>query len=972
MSSNRNPRSAWWLALALPIVAPAAHAADAAEADETALDKVEITGSRIKRVQLEGANPVVTIGRADIDRSGVSSIGEFLQQMTASGSALNTKFNSSGNFGFPPDGGGVGAGSAQVDLRHLDSKRALVLVDGKRWVNESSASGVSGAVDLNTIPLSIVERVEVLLDGASTVYGTDAIAGVVNVITRRDFNGMDARATVGAYTDTGDGETETYELSMGKSDAKSSVFFSLSYNDSGTVYAADRAISQEPVPGTGVTRGSSATPQGRFVFDNTGGIADGGLCPGNICDITTPQGATFAANIPTFPTSFIPFSGAERFNFAPYNMMLTPSERTSAFVQGTLELSDSVSFYGKFLYTNRASVNQAAPEPIFLGSDAGNGNIGDHVVFDATNPYNPFGITLSADGGNAFFLTRRPLEGGPRIFSQDVNTFYFSTGLTGSLMLADDSWDWDVNYIYSRNQATQETKGTYNIAHIVRGLGPLATCTADPACVPINFFGGAAGGSLTQPMLDYMLAVLHDTSEQEMRSYSANIAGAPFELPAGPLGLAFGYEHREQIGSYTPDHLSSSGEANGVPSQPTAGRFSVDEFYGEVVVPLVADAAFAELIELEASGRFSDYSTSGSTSTFKFGGRWQVNDDLLFRATLAEGFRAPTVGELFGSQARFDATLNDPCSGDGVTVPAACIPFGVPNTYQQPNPQISVVTGGNPALDPEESESFTWGFVYQPEWAASLPFTDRLEVDVNFYDFTVDGAIQPIDAQTQLDQCVAAGPASPLCNGIVRNTNGVITNFNNTLINIGGIDTTGWDLNLVWRLEETAVGEFVVTWTNSFVNEFTTTDLTGSTSLEGIERNDSAIPEWTSTMIVDWSMASWKGSWTMRLIDGVTESCSDFLDGTANSLTALGLCSDPAPVEADSLNRLGTTVYHDVQLAYDMGDVMGMDTTFKWGVNNLFDKAPPLCLSCSLNGYDASTYDIPGTYMYVAIVGRFD
>jgi len=968
--SSHPKKSAWWLALALPLVAPAVQAAEAE--NETELDKVEVTGSRIKRIQIEGANPVVSIGRTDIDRAGVSSISEFLQQLTASGSALNTKFNSSGNFGFPPDGGGVGAGSAQVDLRHLDAKRALVLVDGKRWVNESSASGVSSAVDLNTIPLSIVDRIEVLLDGASTVYGTDAIAGVVNVITRKDFNGMDARATVGAYTETGDGDSETYEVSMGKSDAKSSLFFSLAYNDVGTIAAADRDISQEPVPGTGVTRGSSATPQGRFVFDNTGGFADGGLCPGNICDITTPQGATFPANIPSFPTNFIPFSNAERFNFQPYNLVLTPSERTSAFLQGTYELSDGITFYGKFLYNTRSSRNQAAPEPIFLGSDAGNGNVGDHVVFDATNPYNPFGITLSADGGNAFFLTRRPLEGGPRVYTQDVNTFYFNSGFTGAFAIGDTPWDWDLNYIYSRNQALQETHGTYNMAHIVRGVGPLAACTSDPSCVPINFFGGAAGGSLTPDMLDYMLAVLHDTSEQEMRSYSANVSGNPLDLPAGPLGLAFGFEHREQVGSYTPDHLSSSGEANGVPSQPTSGRFSVDEFYGEVVVPLVADAAFAELIEVEASGRFSDYSTSGSTSTFKFGGRWQVNDDFLFRATLAQGFRAPSVGELFGSQARFDAAISDPCSGTGTAIPAECVPFGIPATYQQPNPQISVLTGGNPTLAPEESDSLTWGFVYQPGWAEGLPLTDRLELDVNFYDFTVDGAIQAIDAQTQLDECVAAGPTSPLCAGIDRNINGVITSFNNTLLNIGAIDTTGWDLNLVWRLEETAVGNFVVTWANSFVTDFSTTDLTGVTELTGIERTDSAIPEWTSSMIIDWSQAAWSGAWTMRLIDGVTESCSDFLDGTPDSLTALGLCSDPAVVEADSTNRLGTTVYHDVQLAYDMGEIGGMDTTFKWGVNNLFDKAPPLCLSCSLNGYDASTYDVPGRYMYVAIVGRFD
>lgn len=981
MTPNRKNRGAWWLALALPFVAPVAQAADD---DATELDKVEVTGSRIKRVQLEGASPVMRIDRADIDRSGVSSVGEFLQQLSASGSALNTKFNSSGNFGFPPDGGGVGAGSSQVDLRHLDAKRVLVLVDGKRWVNESSASGVSSAVDLNTIPLSIIERVELLLDGASTVYGSDAIAGVVNIITRREFNGVEARASMGSYLQEGDGETQTYEVSMGKSDAKSSVFFSLAYNDVAMIQASDRSISQEPVPGTGVTRGSSATPQGRFAFINDDDA--GGLCDGITfeCDLTTAQGATFPADIPTFPADFIPFSGAERFNFQPYNLMLTPSQRTSAFVQGTYALSDQISFYGKFLYNTRHSLNRAAPEPIFLGSDAGNGNIGDHVVFDVTNPYNPFGITLDSDGGNAFFLTRRPLEGGPRLFEQDVNTFYFSSGLQGSLELGGNPWDWDVNYIYSRNQAVQETRGTYNMAHIVRGLGPLATCNADPSCVPINFFGGAAGDSLTPAMLDYMLAVLHDTSEQEMRSYSANISGSPMEMQAGALGLAAGYEHRESIGSYTPDHLSSSGEANGVPSQPSGGRYSVDEFYGEVVVPLVAGADFAQLIEVEASGRFSDYSTSGSTSTFKFGGRWQVNHEFLVRATFAQGFRAPSVGELFGSQARFDAVINDPCSAVTDPIPGVdpadpalvvqCRAFGIPvdGSYVQLNPQISVLTGGSDKLSPEESDSLTWGFVYQPDWARDMPLTDRLEIDVSFYDFTVDGAIQAVDAQTQLDQCVADGPASPLCNGITRNVNSVITNFNNTLINIGSIATSGWDLNVVWRLDENSLGTFAVTWNNSFVNDFTTKDLSGKTDLAGIERSDSAIPEWTSNLIVDWSRSAWSGSWTMRVVDGVTESCSDFLDGTGNSLTALGLCSDPAPVDADSTNRLGTTVYHDLQVAYEVGELMGMDTTIKFGLNNVFEKDAPFCRSCSLNGYDASTYDVPGRFGYLAIVGRFD
>ena len=176
---------------------------------DKSVERIEVTGSRIKQTELEGRSPVQILDRDAIDRSGLSSIGDIIQNITASGSALNTKFNSSGNFGFPPDGGGVGAGATTVDLRHLGAKRVLVLVDGIRWVNESSASGVGGVVDLNTIPLAIVERIEVLEDGASSIYGSDAIAGVVNIITRRSATGATLSSSFGQYS-KGDGDTSTF------------------------------------------------------------------------------------------------------------------------------------------------------------------------------------------------------------------------------------------------------------------------------------------------------------------------------------------------------------------------------------------------------------------------------------------------------------------------------------------------------------------------------------------------------------------------------------------------------------------------------------------------------------------------------------------------------------------------------------------------------------------------------------------
>jgi iron complex outermembrane recepter protein len=247
-----------------PALAVAQQAAPAAPASATTLDSVQVTGTRIRKAELEGQVPVQTLSRADTERAGLTSIGDVLQELTASGSALNTKFNSSGNFGFPPDGSGVGAGSAQVDLRHLGAKRVLVLVDGMRWVNESSASGVGAATDLNTIALAIVERIEVLEDGASSLYGSDAIAGVVNIITRRAFDGGQVTLNYGQH-DKGDGASKGMDLAWGHSTERTSLFLGASYTKQDPVYARDRKQSLYPVPATGLSFGSSATPDGRFI-----------------------------------------------------------------------------------------------------------------------------------------------------------------------------------------------------------------------------------------------------------------------------------------------------------------------------------------------------------------------------------------------------------------------------------------------------------------------------------------------------------------------------------------------------------------------------------------------------------------------------------------------------------------------------------------------------------------------------------
>lgn len=933
--------------------------------DTTKLEAVEVTGSRIKKAELEGQNPVVTITARDIEATGLGSIGDVIQRLSVSGSSINTKFNSAGNFGFPADGGGVGSGSTTVSLRNLGAKRTLVLVDGLRWVNESSGSGVSAAVDLNTIPASAVERIEILTDGASSLYGSDAIAGVINIITKRKQEGMGLNVYYGDYS-VGDGKTNSGNISLGGSTDRLDFFLDVSHFEQRAISSGDWDQSFYPTPGAGIFGGSSYIPFTRTIFYPTDPTNTyGGLCPVDgsgraRCNIVA-NGTT--NGVQPFPGGFHPFTNADRFNFAPYNLLLTPNKRDGLFGQARYKVTDSITWYLKGSYTSRKSVNQAAPEPIGLGSALNTSDLGLVTGVHATNPYNPFGVTLDP-GSNLLGLGRRPVEGGPRVFSQDVDTRYFATGLEGSFTAGDRDFYWDVNYVDSTNKATQTVRGTYNIAHIARALGPVANCTAP--CVPLNIFGGP--GSITPEMLNYISFIENDRSENSLTTFTANISGDLVAMPAGSLAFAAGYEHRKQEGSYTPDAIVVAGEGNGVPSLPTRGEYDVDEYYLELNVPLFKDVAFAKSLDLSVASRYSDYSTFGGTTNNKFGFRWQVNDDVTLRGTWAEGFRAPSIGELYGAPARFDATISDPCNlQTNATLAANCVAQGVANpaTFEQANTQISTRTGGNLALTPETSKSITAGVVYSPSWAENTDWSQKLDFDLTFWKVKIEDAIQAPDAQTQLDRCVASNSPT-FCNGIVRGVSGDIVSFNNTLRNLGKIDTQGYDIGFNWFGPEWGFGTLGASVQTTYVDKYRAVASDSGLSEPlgvGIEVTDRAIPEWRTTASLSWASGPWSARWTARYISGLDEACNPDLTGAG------AVCSSPNSDLSGGSNHLGATTFHDVRLNWKLP--VSFDFTLSGGVNNVFSKDPPICVSCSLNGYDASTYDLPGRFTYIQASMKF-
>ncbi len=921
-----------------------AHAQDTApppdKKNAKQLEAVEVLGSRIRGAEIATQTPTMTITARQLRQTGLTSLGDILQQLTTSGSALNTRFNSAGNFGFPPDGSGVGSGSATLSLRNLGAKRTLILVDGLRWVNESSASGVSAAVDLNTIPVSIVERIEILPDGASALYGSDAIGGVVNIITKRTQDGAALSYYVGGYDALSGGMTSTGTASLGGKFDRGEFFIDYEhFNQNAISSGAWSQSGAACVPGTGLANCSSATPTGRFIFTdpNTQQVQDLTL------NGAFPNGAVY-------PTDFHNFTTANRFNFAPYNLLLTPNKRDSMFASTRYQLTDDITWYVRGLYVQRKSVNQAAPEPIFLGPQFASGGLSDTVGVDVTNPYNPFGFSLTATDPN-YGIGRRPIEGGPRIFSQTVNTWEFATGLTGSFSWNDRDYYWDVNYSHGSNNATQTVQGTYNIAHIQRALGPLSQCTGP--CVPLNLFGGP--GTITPAMLAYIGYIEHDSSGNDIELYSANLNGALFSLPAGEVKFATGLESRRYSGSYQPDAVVVAGESNGVPSLPTSGAYNVNEFYLETNAPLLANQPFVEALNIDLASRYSNYSTFGGTTNSQAGLRWQVDKQLTLRGTWGQGFRAPAIGELYGSPARFDATLQDPCSAPitNPTTAANCAALGVPTSYSQTNPQISVTTGGNRLLQPEKARTLTWGGIYSPDWVVDTGWAQRLDITADYYRITVRNAIQALDAQTQLDDCVTSGNAGSIfCQGIARNSGGVINAFNNTLRNIGRIDTSGADLTIKWALPEFSFGKFTNAFGATYITSFSEQTSPGvyGPRKPGVEVNDSGIPRWRAVNDLMWSQGAWSADWRMRYMSGLTENCA--------GATGFPICNGP-----NDTHYLGAVTYHDARVSWRVP--LALDLVLNAGINNLFGKEPPVCLSCSLNGYDASNYDLPGRFTYI-------
>ncbi len=964
----RSIRNALMLGLVGAVAAPAF--AQEKSANMEKLDAVVVTGSRIKRTDAETAQPVTLVTRADIEKSGLTSVGDIVQRMSEAGPSINTQFNNGGD------------GSTTIDLRNLGENRTLVLLNGHRWV-----TGLGGAVDLNTIPTAIIESIEVLKDGASTVYGSDAIAGVVNIITRKGYEGAVANGFYGQNA-KGDGTRWASDFTFGIASDRGNATISASYVKEESISAGDRSISAVPNFGlnAGAT-GSSTTPSGRYFV--------AGL-PGQQTNSGAQSGVTNTLG------QYRPFSAAtDLYNFAPDNYLVTPQERASIFAEGRYAINDYVDFNAHMMFNNRKSDQLLAAIPVLLGS-RGTGTVSPGITVAANNAYNPFGATVVG-------LQRRFVETGGRRFAQDNNTFRFGGGFSGAFDALDRTFDWDTGYSYATNKETTLVDGQVNLSRLRTGLSAIdnpATPGFDPTCVtagattvtaattvagcvPVNILGGV--GSLTPNMLRYITFTGIDKTNTETANIFANISGSVMELPAGPLGFAAGYEYRKENGRDIPDAITAAGETSGNSRSPTGGGYNLKEFYSEFAIPLLADVQFAQLLEVNVAGRYSDYSTFGNTTNFSAGFQWKPINDLKIRGNYNEGFRAPNILELFRGVSDNFPTLADPCfagtfgsrSRQSAETIARCnaglfgipaVPLG-PNGVApvQPNSQIRTQVGGNVNLTPEESKGYTFGFVYSPE------YLEGFDVTADWWKIKIANVIGGRGASTLLTQCYRDANQQA-CGRVSRFADtGLVSNILAVGENVGFNDIEGVDVGFGYKLPEYDFGKFTARLDSTYFIKDESQNLAFNptqpyqyflnnpiNSVVGLYGGRGGTDNrLKSNLSVDWVLGAWSANWTARYTSGLVEACG-------NNYLALAptLCTDPDALTQvgtpNGTNRVGGVTYHDISVAY----AGTWDGTIRVGAKNAFEKNPPIITSASFNSFDPQ-YEVPGAFWYLSYSQKF-
>lgn len=924
---------------------------DTAQARATLLDAVSVTGSRIAVLDYESSSPLTTVSAESIRATGAVTLEESLNQLPQLGLGAN-KTNA----------GWGGTGQATLNLRGLGAQRNLVLLDGRRL----QPATTDNVIDINTLPTALIEGVEIISGGASAVYGSDAIAGVVNVRLKDRFEGIQLDTQFSRYAE-GDGDATDLALTFGGNfaDGRGNAVLSFSWADrEGVDYMAREFFRRNP-GGTDFriqtgTYEFGANLPGQAVVDTV--FAQYGAAPGRVPVTATTylgfndDGTLFLANKGPFnwrgSDTLLRDSGTQLNNLNQVSLIQVPLERHTAFGRATFDVTDDVQAYGQFSWSSLHS---------YVAAEGGNTGIrvpvGNPFIPDDLRPI----LASRADPDADFIVHKRFGEAGPRTFERDFDTWQFVAGAKGRLDALNGSWD-----VYASKGRTSVTE-LNNGAVVTQALYDLIQAPDGGASLCAGGYNPFGLTQLSDACRSYLVATTHSLTTFEQEAAEANLQGGLFHLPAGEVRFAAGLGWRRNRYDFHPDRLLQQGGVVGVPAKgASTGSTSVKEAYIETLVPLLYDAPLAHSLDVGLAYRYSHYDLSGGVDTYKADFNWALTSSFRLRGGYQRAVRAPSVGELYvaaqtesngyglvvngqGDQCEAGSPLRT--GANAAAVEALCLAQGVPavllGSYIDTQRESLATIAGNTGLRPESADTYTFGLVWAPE-------DSGLSLALDYFDIEVTDVIGTLTSTQVLAACFNQDGSNPgysadnfYCQQIERNAaTGRIDNLFKPTYNMGSLRTNGVDLQVDWNRElgngATVRAGSVVSWVDRHevqtVQGGIVYDYVGTVGY---------VPEWKAVSQVRYGQEAWGAGLRWRYI---------------------GPQQHTSKVTNPASTTPGVQAYHYVDLFGDWR--LNQVVSLRAGVNNVLDKAPPQ-VGGTPGVTNASTYDIYGRQYFVGLTAKF-
>ncbi|MCJ9430444.1 TonB-dependent receptor [Kordiimonas marina] len=948
---------------------------------DRSVEEVVVTGSHLRRNAMTAPSPLTVVGQQDIKLSGKVNLGDFLAQTPA----LQESFQSGDSTGSQIGLGGLNF----LNLRGLGSDRTLVLVDGRRHVGLSAGDT---RVDINTIPSALVERVEVVTGGASALYGSDAVSGVVNFIMKHDYEGYQVDGYFGkgqSGIDTsrkitalagwnfgGDRGNATLAVEWRKEDGVDESQFDWLGNFSNV--RVDRDVDAN---GDGI-----ADPDGiynivpfrdaRSLQVSDGGVLQDlffGYMPYRL-NFDTVGGAT-RLRCPSgrISTSGNTCDGGNGFPTERFVTSLTP-DYEAINVNGSFDykLTDNHTFFVDAKYAHSKSYYQFQPnfDFLYIGDQAleDNGIIGVDIGLD--NPFLPqaakdyINTIGDATGYPIAAMVRFNFEFGARPQTDYRDTYRIVGGLRGNVT---NNWTYEVSVNYGKSTDNRIDGGVrkeddwFERIDVTTDANGNPVCRSGrPDCDPINVFGPNA---ITQAQVDSLVVELNNNDEISQLVIGGSVNGDLFDMPAGAVQAAFGVEYREDRSVSNPDPLPTTMNLFANELKGVNGQINVKEIYGEMSFPLLEDKAFAKDLSVDLAGRLSDYSTAGSNFTYKAGLNWTLSEDIRFRATYGRAVRAPNIGEVFQPESQTFGSISDPCSYDNLdndaTVAANrranCAALGLDvGTFFDPTQAASKpgYLRGNPDVGPETADTITIGTVLTPR------FLKGFSLSADYWNIKIKDAIRTLSASETAQKCVDGPDLDPLfCDRITRDpSSGLITSFILQPVNVQAIETDGIDIEARYgfnvdsimkdkpgRIDLRLVGTY--TFHQRFFNfQNDPTDFEEWAGVVGT-------PHWASQLFLSYTTEKLHVQWKTRWLDPMLNARQDIL------------AAEPERYKP-GYEKSGHYFKHDLSVEYKLTEML----TLRLGVNNVFDKKPPIMHRTSTA---RTRYDLYGRYYWGGLNVKF-